>query len=144
LWQLPPLEQQPLGHESRSQMQVPLWQRRPMAHCEENPHRQLPKPLQVSARVGSHVWHVPPSAPQLAAEVGLMQLLPLQHPVGQVVLSHPAHTWLLQAMLAPHIAQGAPPVPHSVLAVPALHWVPLQQPVAQPVASHTQTPPEQV
>ncbi len=116
-----------------------------------------------SASVALHAAHVPPALPQLIAVLPGSHVLPLQHPLTQLVASHtqlPAtqrwppvhaepmpqrHTPLAQlsAVVALHAVHALPPGPHAAVVSPSWHALPWQQPVGQLVPSHTQLPPTQ-
>jgi hypothetical protein len=120
---------------------------------------QIP-PVQLCPAV--HARQAPPPVPQELAVGGLIQVLPLQQPVGQVtalqvvLMQAPAtHCWpgpqagpvpqaqepLVQvfAVVELHATQATPAVPHE-LRVGAVQVLPLQQPVGQETA--LQLPPE--
>jgi hypothetical protein len=101
-------EQQPSGQvvESQTQLLVPVpeAQRCPSAQAGLVPHRQAP-PVQLSALVALQARQVEPAVPQVASD-GLLQVEPLQQPLGQAVGSQtqaPAtQRWpALQVPLAP-------------------------------------------
>ncbi len=73
--------QQPLLHESASQMQAPLTQRCPEAQADPAPHEQVPADEQPSATARSHVMHAAPAAPQRDSD-GDTQVTPSQQPPG--------------------------------------------------------------
>jgi hypothetical protein len=63
-------EQQPPGHETLSQTQLPARQRLPAAQAGELPHWQLPRLEHPSAVKPSQATQVPPPLPQVAAARG--------------------------------------------------------------------------
>lgn len=73
--------QQPLRHESASQMHAPPTQRWPAAHAAPAPHEQAPADEQPSATAGSQVTHAAPAAPQRDSEPDT-QVAPSQQPLG--------------------------------------------------------------
>jgi hypothetical protein len=68
-----------------------------------------------------------------------MQLVPLQHPVGQLEALQPTHAWAVH-WAAPQLAQACPPEPQALALVPAWHWLLPQQPLGQEVPLHWQAP----
>ncbi len=79
-WQQPPEQDEPVH------TQLPLEQTWPVAHWALVPQAQVPVAEQLSARVPLHVTQAPPSKPQFET-VGVLQVVPEQHPVGHPVLS---------------------------------------------------------
>ncbi len=73
--------QQPLRHESASQMQAPPTQRWPAAQDAPAPQEQVPVDEQPSATAGSQVTHAAPGAPQRDRERDT-QVAPSQQPLG--------------------------------------------------------------
>lgn len=136
-------EQQPPGHETASQLQIPARQRWPAAHGAFVPHRHAPAE-QRSAVVTSHAAHAPPLTPH-AAVTPIRQTPASQHPPLQDVAS--------QTQLPPEHRSPAPhgvPDPH--LHVPeaqASACCALQLAQAPPFSPHavtedtTQVPAEQ-
>jgi hypothetical protein len=147
-----PALQQPVGQLVASHTQPPLTHRWPAAHTAPVPQAQAP--LAQRSALAPHVAQLLPPLPQLAAVAGATQVLPLQHPVGQLAALHthapPTQTWPVpQAALLPHLhvpaaqlsalgavqlEQAAPLVPH-VAAADARQTPALQQPLGQLVAS---------
>lgn len=150
----------PLQHPAQlvvSHTQLVPSQRRPGPQGAPAPQPHPPSPWHREAVTGLHAAQLLPRAPQLAAVVGVTQVLPLQQPLGQLVASQtqvvPLHTWPgwqagpvphahwppTQALLvgATHAWQKAPPVPHW-LAV----WLPgpTQLPLAQQPLAHVAAP----
>ena len=79
--------QQPLRHESASQMHAPLTQRCPVAQAAPAPHEQAPADEQPSATAGSQVMHAAPAAPQRDSERDT-QVAPSQQPLGHDAALH--------------------------------------------------------
>jgi hypothetical protein len=79
--------QQPLRHESASQMQAPPTQRCPAVQADPAPHEQAPADEQPSATAGSHVTHAAPAAPQRDSD-GDTQVAPSQQPLGHDAALH--------------------------------------------------------
>jgi hypothetical protein len=150
--------QQPFGQLVASHTHAPLTHAWPAAHAAPVPHTQAPL-AQVSAVV-PQATHAAPETPQLPAVIPGRQVLPLQHPVGQLValqaqapLTHarPAaqaapvvpHTHLPLAQVSavvPQATQVAPEAPQLPVVLPGRQVLPLQQPVGQLVALQTQAP----
>jgi hypothetical protein len=85
----------------------------------------------------AHAMQATPPVPQETAVGGLIQVLPLQQPVGQdTALQDPAvlHEPLMQLCPGAHAKQAAPPVPQAV-ELGVVQVFPLQQPVGHDVAS---------
>jgi hypothetical protein len=112
------LVQQPPEQLVSSQTHVPLEHRWPFAHCALVPHMHVPL-AQLSASVVEHAEHVPPEAPHCEAVVGLTHVLPLQHPVPQVLGPQPWHACPMHMKPEPQLEQTAPLLPHAVSLVPA-------------------------
>ena len=122
------------------------------------PHTQVP-PVQRSEVDRLQLAHAEPPEPHDVVEVAVTQVLPWQHPPGQLVPLQ-THAPLTQVWPAPHglpephrhacevqrsveplhTAHEAPPVPHRFACVPDWHTPPLQHPPGQLVLSHTHTP----
>jgi len=73
-----------VGQVPASQMHTPPLQRRPTAHWELLPQRQLPELEQESARTGSQATHTPPVIPQVA-KAEAVHPDAVQHPPAQLV-----------------------------------------------------------
>jgi len=125
-WQVAPA-QQPLGHATTSQTQLPETQCRPELQAGLLPHWQSPADEQLSALVVSQTAHPSPPLPQALTTGGVVQVLPEQQPLPQLPELQPLHTPPLQVP-GEHDWQPLPPVPHAVLSVPARHVVPAQHP----------------
>ncbi len=145
--------QQPLRHESASQMQVPATQRWPALQAGPAPHAQAPDDVQLSATPGSQVMHAAPVAPHLDSD-GETQVAPSQQPLGHeaglqthlppthlCAAPHSAAPPQVQAPVAEQASarvasqpmQTAPPLPQ-VVSDGALQVAPEQQPPGQLVA----------
>jgi hypothetical protein len=156
-----PCAQHPLGQEVPSHTQVLATQRWPTPQAPPLPHRQVPAAEQLSERA-SQATQVAPAVPQVPS-ARVTQVVPLQHPLGQEVMSQTQlpdmQRWpAAQAAPLPHAqaplalhplallvsqaAQAAPLTPQ-VASVGGLHAPPLQQPPGQEAASHTHAPPLQ-
>ncbi len=151
--QLLPLQQPPQLFELHTQL--PLRHCWPLAHWAPEPQRQVPSVAQVSASSAAQAVHALPPAPQLAAVAGLTQVVPLQHPDGQVEALHtqlpPWHAWpaphgallphlhwpalQLSAVVVEHATQVWPSWPHSATVGGITQLLPLQQPSGQVTAS---------
>lgn len=165
--QLPPLVQQPDGQDVESQTQAPPTHRFPTAQGPPvAPHTHAPFAEQVS-EVAGHAAQVAPAAPQ-AELLRVVQTLPAQHPVGQLVALHthavPLQTWPApQAGTAPqthepvashavafarsHAEHADPSLPHMASVLAWQFSLASQQPLAQLPALHAppvQTPSEQL
>ena len=132
----------------------------PEPHCGPVPHWHAP-PTQPSAWVELQVVQAAPPVPQALSVLPVMQVEPLQHPLGQLVASHtqlllthrcPVAHWellphrqlpddeQLLARVLEQVVHELPLVPQS-LSVGGLMQLPLSQhPVAQLTLSHTQLP----
>lgn len=128
--------QQPVGQDAALQAQAPLTHAWPAAHLAPPPHVQLPVPSQPSALMPQPT-HAPPPAPHAAAE-GVVHVVPVQHPFGQVVALQLAHVPALQ-MRFPQFWQRPPPAPHVPCWLPGWHAAPEQHP-EQDVGSQTHAP----
>ena len=151
--------QQPSGQDVTSQVQAPAEQCCPGPQGAPLPQWQAPA-LQLSDWIASHGKHEAPPVPHWAAE-GVLQVEPVQHPLGQEVASH---TQRPPAQRCPPSHAGLPPHEHwpvveQASAVAASHWtqataltpqdakadivhvIPLQQPSGQ--AQLVQAPPVQ-
>jgi hypothetical protein len=145
--------QQPLRHESASQMQMPAAQRWPALHAAPAPHAQVPDEVQLSATPGSQVMHAAPAAPHLDSDRET-QVAPSQQPLGHeaglqthlppthlCAAPHSAAPPQVQAPVAEQASarvvsqptQTAPPLPQ-VVSDGALQVAPEQQPPGQLVA----------
>ncbi len=157
--------QQPLAQEEASQMHWPLLQVWPAAQAARVPQPQLPVALQESAIIASQVRHVEPPVPQAPID-GVVQVAPLQQPLGQLVpLQAPPvqmpleHVWPMPhagpapqrqvpllaqvfALTGLQVAQVSPPAPQ-VLRLRAWQTLPTQQPLGQLVPSQTHWLPTQ-
>jgi hypothetical protein len=154
-----PSRQQPLGQVVASHVQTPLWQRWPGPHGADVPHSHAPDAEHPSLAVVPQSMHVPPFAPQLAAE-RVVQVVPLQQPSGHDVASQlqspstqrcpsahagfPPHEQSPaaeqpSASSALHAVHDAPPVPQ-VVSVAGWQTVPLQQPSGHGVVQLEQAP----
>jgi hypothetical protein len=104
--------QQPVPQELASHTQAPPLQRWPAPQAAPEPHLHAP-PVQLSALLRSQPTQALPASPQAAVE-GLVQIFPLQQPVGQEVPSQmhwfPAQRW-------PAAQAGPAPQPHWPFAV---------------------------
>ncbi len=130
-------KQQPLAQEFALHSQLP-----PM-HCDPVGQGGPPPQLQVpfvhpSAKVALHVVHALPFEPQKAADVGVSQVAPLQHPLAQFC-EQPVHALLTHGKL-PQLAQDPPKAPHAVELVPSWHTPFWSQHPAQFVPLHTHWP----
>ncbi len=134
--------QQPVGHEVASHTHLPPVHSCPVAHAVAPPQVQLPLAEQPSA-VEPQLVHEAPAVPQAVEDVGSLQVLPEQHPVGQLVELQPLHAPLLQVWPVGHIAHMAPAAPHALGSVPGWQVLPWQHPVEQELASQVHLPPEQ-
>ncbi len=156
-----PLKQQPVGQDVALQTQLPATHCCPMPQAAEPPHLHCPAALHASALVASHAVQTAPAVPQLLAVGGATQLLlPLQHPLGQLVGSQTqppathrcpaAHTVPAvphaqepaahRSVVGGQTAHIAPPDPHAEAEVDVVHVVPLQHPDAHDVESQTHAP----
>jgi hypothetical protein len=81
-----PAEQQPVGHETPSQVHRPATQCWPTAHDAPVPQAQLPVVEQLSALVASQVTQARPPPPHADGEGGL-HVAPAQQPFGQELAS---------------------------------------------------------
>lgn len=133
-WQVLPM-QQPLGQLAALHTQAPPTHAWPATQAGPAPHWQVPL-AQLSERVALQAEQLTPAVPQRAA-VGVRQVSPSQHPLGQLWASHthapPWQRWpAAQAAPVPHpqlppvqvsvpamaqVAQTAPAVPHMVFEV---------------------------
>lgn len=136
----------------------------PATHALPAPQRQVPwvAPHWL-AKPELHGQHVCPAVPHSDGKLVERQVLPWQHPMGQLVASH-THAPPTQRWPAPHAALTpqrhwplalhvsafdvshavhVPPMVPQVARLAAWHWTPWQQPVGQLVASQTQAPPTQ-
>jgi hypothetical protein len=150
-------EQQP-WHDSESQMQAPETQRSPAPQFAIVPQTQAWLTHESPPRL-AQTAHCAPPVPQAFASVPATQVLPEQHPAGQLVASQtqlpPEHTVPgPQAGLLPHwqplgpqvsvtvVSQAlhaTPPRPHWVTSPGLRHALPWQHP-AQVVVSQTHAP----
>jgi hypothetical protein len=134
--------QQPVGHEVASQTHLPPEHSCPVAHAVAPPQVQVPLVEQPSA-VAPQLVHEAPAVPQVAEDVGVLHVLPEQHPLGQLVALQPLHAPLPQVWPVGHVAHVAPAAPHALGSVPGWQVLPWQHPVEQEVASQMHAPPEQ-
>jgi hypothetical protein len=79
-----------------------------------------------------------------AAALGITQVSPEQHPIGQLAGEQPLQTPLLEHFPPRQIWQPDPPVPHAIGDVPPSHVVPEQHPLGQDVWLHMQLPLTQI
>jgi hypothetical protein len=134
-----------------SQTQVPAWHFCPVPHFAAPPQVHTPAALQPSAWVALQAEHAAAPVPQLAVVGGVVQVVPEQQPVLQLVESHThepdtqcwpaAHTAPLPHLQAPpaqvsartgsHALHWAPAVPHCAAVVAVTQLEPLQQPLGQ-------------
>jgi hypothetical protein len=121
--------QQPLGQELALQTHMPPTQAWPAPQGPAEPHLQAP-PVQLSPATPQST-HAPPTGPQAAVEI-VVQLRPLQQPLGHDVASHtqmpPLHRW-------PVAHCGPLPQAH----MPFVHWLAttlLQLPHTTPPMPH--------
>jgi hypothetical protein len=84
--------------------------------------------VQVSAFV-PQATQPAPAVPHWVADVGVTQVLPLQHPLAQRAMQPRQEPELPQVSPLGHCAHTAPPRPHAVAVVPTSHVVPSQHPV---------------
>jgi hypothetical protein len=138
-----PAAQQPSGHETASQPQAPLTQRRPSGQGGPLPQAHPPVIEQLSALSELQAAQAAPPAPQLMADGG-RQVAPEQHPAAQPELVQPLHTPALQLCPAGQGWQAPPPAPHEAGLVPGRHApFAAQQPSGHERMSHTQPLPMQ-
>lgn len=155
--------QHPIAHDVEVHRHAPPEHTWPCAQAAPAPHRHPPEGEQLSASPAVHCVHMLPSVPQSLVEVGVTQVLPLQHPVAHEAELHTQwplrHSWPdAQACPPPqlhcpavhpsavtelHAMHAAPPVPQ--LPSDGVSQVaPAQQPEAQLAAVHdVHTPPWQ-
>jgi hypothetical protein len=107
-----PAEQQPVGHDVLSQMQVLATQRCPGAQVAPVPQRQTPVAEQLSERA-SQATQLAPAVPQLAID-RVEQVAPLQQPPGHDVPSQ-THSPFAQRWPPAHAADE----PHAQVPSPA-------------------------
>jgi hypothetical protein len=150
-------EQQPPGHDTLSQTQLPPRHRLPAAQAGVLPHWQLPMAEHPSAVKVSQAMHDPPPSPQVATarawqmplaqqpfgqEVALQTQLPPEQtlPAPQVgpfpQMHEPVAGSQPSAMLVLHVAQTLPATPQAAT-VGALHAPFRQQPFGQDWALQT-------
>ena len=133
-----PAAQQPLGHEVASQTHAPPWHRWPEGQVALAPQPHEPSARQVLACEALQAVHAPPSMPHWVAD-GAVQVVPLQHPVRQLVALHSqvplthcwpgAHAALVPQRQAPptqvdevvglQVVHARPPAPHAEADCPA-------------------------
>jgi hypothetical protein len=138
----PPSGEQHPVQVARLQTQVPLRQRKPLAHAGPLPHRQPASGVasQLLLVVALQVAHEPPSGPHTPASMVRMQVEPWQQPSVQVA-KQPLQAPPTQVLPAEHAWHAPPPAPHAAAAVPGEQMpASVQQPEAQVVESHTQVP----
>lgn len=111
-----PALQHPVGQLVASHWQAPPTQRWPAAQATFVPHPQTP-PAQLSA-LAPHMEQVAPRLPHEATVGGLTQVVPLQHPPGQLPAEH-SHLAFLHSCPAPQAA----PLPHLQAPPPQLSEV---------------------
>jgi hypothetical protein len=116
---------------------LPPAQRCPALHTGPPPQLHAPPAEQESARAVSQPTHTAPPLPQAATD-GVLQVLPEQQPLGQLVALHPLHTPPVHTCPAGHTPHAAPPAPHDAAVVPATHAPLAQHPLGHDVPSHTQ------
>jgi hypothetical protein len=153
-----PPEQQPPGQVLALHPQLPAVQVMPVPQGAPAPHRQPPA-VQLSALVPQVVQAAPP-APQLAVEVPVLQVLPLQQPLqvtpSQTQLPETQCRFEVQALFEPQRhapadeqlsavvllqpVQLAPLVPQLPRVGGLTQLLLLQHPLGQLVASQTQLP----
>jgi len=80
--------QQPSGHDVASHTQAPFRQRWPAVQAAAAPQTHRPVPEQPSAVAGSQGAQALPAVPHFA-KVGVMQLVPSQHPLEHEVAAQP-------------------------------------------------------
>jgi hypothetical protein len=149
--------QHPVGHDVALHTHWPPMHAWPVAHWAPVPQVHAPL-VHASERLGSQVVHALPPVPQEVCEA-VVQVVPLQQPVGHDVPSQPhepatqcwpaAHAGLAPQVqtplalqvsaLTPHAMQAAPPVPQA-LVDGVLHTAPVQHPFGHPAAHEPQTP----
>jgi hypothetical protein len=137
------LAQHPAAHEDELQTQLPPEQTCPVLQAKANPHRQTPDVEQLSALVGSQPVQASPSAPQVVS-VGLSQMAPEQHPVGQFAAVQPVHAPASQLWPGGHCSHDDPLAPHAAAVFPGRHFPAEQQPVGHDVTLQAQEPFEQI
>jgi len=128
--------QQPLAHDVASHTHAPEAQRWPDAHGDPVPHAHAPL-AQRSERASHAMQAVPPDPHVLTDDAE--HVLPLQHPLAQLVALQLVHAPPTHESPALHVAQAAPPAPHAARLLPGVQVSPLQQP-AHELASHTHAP----
>lgn len=131
-------EQQPLAHEAASQTHLPPAHSCPVPHAALPPQVQVPLAEQPSAFVPQLV-HVAPAVPHAIA-VGVVHVLPEQHPLGQLEALQPLQAPLVHVSPFGHMEHVPPAAPHAFGFVPGWQVFPWQQPVGHDVASHTHVP----
>lgn len=89
--------------------------------------------------MGSQAWQAAPGAAQASRE-GATQLVPEQHPPGQLVASQPEHTPPSHVSPGRHALHARPPLPQAAVSVPVRQLAPSQHPVGHDVPSHAQAP----
>ena len=94
-------------------------QLRPPAQAGPLPQRQLPF-VQLSAVAGSQATQAPPTEPQVASE-GVLQLVPLQQPLAQVVALQLLQAPLVQVSEPGQASHVRPELPQAV-GVPLYPW----------------------
>ena len=105
------------------------------------PHWQAPAVEQASARAGSQPTHAAPPLPHAVSECGL-QVVPEQHPVGQLAAVQPLQTPTLHCWPAGQTWQAAPAEAQAAVWDPGRQVSCSQQP-AHDSASQTHAPLEQ-
>ena len=134
--------QQPEVHDVASHSHCPLMQRSPLPHAAPAPHLHAPSLPQLLAWVVSQAAQVAPAAAHEVSE-RVVQPMPEQQPLGQVVASQPPSPLLLPP--------PPPPIPPSELLPPPVppspgqlaRQKPLQQtvlPRQSPVSMHAVMP----
>lgn len=130
--------QHPDGHDAGLQMHCPLEHSCPLPHGVPPPHWHTPAAHR--SAVDPHEKQAPPPTPHWAVVAGA-QVVPVQHPLGQVLARHAGQLPALHASGA-QLWHAAPPEPQAPLALPAWQVEPEQQP-AHEVLSQTHCPARQ-
>ena len=128
-----PMQQSP-GHDTESQMHLPLAHLCPAAQAGPVPQVHSPPEEQPSARVALQTVHAPPFWPQAASD-GALHWVPVQHPSGhrdmQLLHAPEVHVSFLG-----HALHTPPPVPQAPGELPGSHVAPLQHPLGHDLSSH--------
>lgn len=122
-------EQQPLGHDVRSQTHAPLTQRWPVPQGAAVPHWHVPVVEQVS-EPAPQLMQALPETPQLAG-AAVLHVVPAQHPLRHESASQMhaplTHRWpLAQAAPAPHEHAPVDEQPSATAGSQVMHAAPAE------------------